>query len=98
VTIIRPAVKENGGDIWYINFKRKHKYRTILACREQYRISEWQRDIKKGIETMLMHYIPEVTGVFSVEDDTKDDEIRDIVVESSKGSGEGGGYEERLAA
>ena len=50
--------------------------------------------LKNGVENMLMHYIPEVTGVEAVEDDIDDGNTADQVEEKKKLKS----YEERLAA
>jgi hypothetical protein len=61
--------------------------------------------LKNGVENMLMHYIPEVTAVHSIEDDMekrKEENGDDVVVEKStseeKKTTPMSTYEQRLAA
>uniref|UniRef100_A0A7S4SGG7 NIF system FeS cluster assembly NifU C-terminal domain-containing protein n=1 Tax=Ditylum brightwellii TaxID=49249 RepID=A0A7S4SGG7_9STRA len=53
--------------------------------------------LKNGVENMLMHYIPEVTGVESIEEETEDNG-KEVVVEQTETEKKNKSYEERLAA
>jgi Fe-S cluster biogenesis protein NfuA len=57
--------------------------------------------LKNGVENMLMHYIPEVTNVVSLEEEAGDEEggeeAGEVVVEQT-GKKKMKTYEERLAA
>jgi len=101
-TRIRPAVQEDGGDIRYINFEEDTGVVQVQLAGSCVGCPSSSVTLKNGVENMLMHYIPEVTGVISVEDETEDDDpLGDVVVDSSEGSGEEKkqkSYEERLAA
>ena len=50
--------------------------------------------MKNGVENMLMHYIPEVTGVEAIEEES-DEEVKVDVTEDQK---KAKSYEERLRA
>jgi hypothetical protein len=55
--------------------------------------------LKNGVENMLMHYIPEVTGVESIlEENEEKEEKKAVVVEMSEGDKKAKTYEERLRA
>lgn len=100
-TRIRPAVQEDGGDIRYVMFDEDTGVVEVQLAGSCVGCPSSSVTLKNGVENMLMHYIPEVTGVISVEDETADDDVGDVVVESSEGSGEEKkqkSYEERLAA
>merc|ERR1711865_1175423 len=100
-TRIRPAVQEDGGDIRYVEFNPDSGLVLVKLAGSCVGCPSSSVTLKNGVENMLMHYIPEVTGVISVEDETADDDVGDVVVESSEGSGEEKkqkSYEERLAA
>lgn len=53
--------------------------------------------LKNGVENMLMHYIPEVTNVVSLEEE-EDDGGGEVVVEQNASEKKNKTYEERLAA
>jgi len=100
-TRIRPAVQEDGGDIRYINFEEDTGIVQVQLAGSCVGCPSSSVTLKNGVENMLMHYIPEVTGVISIEEETGDDDLGHVVVESSEGSGEEKkqkSYEERLAA
>jgi Fe-S cluster biogenesis protein NfuA len=66
-TRIRPAIQEDGGDIQYRGFTDKGVVLLKLqgACRS---CDSSSVTLKHGIESMLMHYVEEVTGVEQVLD------------------------------
>jgi len=64
---VRPAVQEDGGDIEFKGFKD-----GIVLLKMQGSCSGCSSSsvtLKSGIERMLMHYVPEVTGVIAVAED-----------------------------
>ncbi|KIO07434.1 hypothetical protein M404DRAFT_998146 [Pisolithus tinctorius Marx 270] len=67
-TRVRPAIMEDGGDIEYRGFGEDGCVKIKLkgSCRG---CSSSTVTLKSGIERMLMHYIPEVTGVEQVLDE-----------------------------
>lgn len=69
-TRIRPAIQEDGGDIVYMGFTDEGVVQLKLqgACRS---CDSSSVTLKNGIESMLMHYIEEVTGVEQVLDPTE---------------------------
>ena len=93
---IRPAVQEDGGDIRYVGFEPETGLVTVRLAGSCVGCPSSAVTLKNGVENMLMHYIPEVTGVNSLEE------------EEEEGGGGGGDaevtqtkaktYEERLAA
>ncbi|VVT45414.1 uncharacterized protein SAPINGB_P000742 [Magnusiomyces paraingens] len=66
-TRIRPAIQEDGGDIEYRGFTPEGVVQLKLqgACRS---CDSSSVTLKNGIESMLMHYVEEVTGVEQVLD------------------------------
>ncbi|KAI8816948.1 HIRA-interacting protein 5 [Fimicolochytrium jonesii] len=65
-TRIRPTIQEDGGDIEYKGFEEGIvKLKLQGSCRT---CDSSVVTLKNGIETMLMHYIPEVQGVEQVLD------------------------------
>lgn len=68
-TRVRPAVQEDGGDIVFKDFQD-----GVVFLKMQGSCSGCPSStvtLKNGIERMLMHWIPEVTGVVAVDDDGK---------------------------
>jgi len=68
-TRIRPTVQEDGGDVQFRAFDASTgfvKLQLIGACRS---CSSSTVTLRNGIESMLMHYIPEVKGVEQVVDE-----------------------------
>jgi Fe-S cluster biogenesis protein NfuA len=60
-TRVRPAVAKDGGDIIYRGFQRGTVYLTMHgACSG---CPSSSATLKQGIETLLKHYVPEVTEV-----------------------------------
>ena len=100
LTRIRPAVQEDGGDIQYVDFSDDGYVRVRLegscvGCPSS------SVTLKSGVENMLMHYIPEVEGVIS--DDEDEGRAEDVVRVDRVGPDEDDGkpkmtYEERLKA
>jgi Fe-S cluster biogenesis protein NfuA len=98
-TRIRPAVQEDGGDIRYIGFAPETGIVTVQLAGSCVGCPSSSVTLKQGVENMLMHYIPEVTEVHSLEEEvdegeppTTDEESTDLGKKQQKT------YEERLAA
>ena len=63
-TRVRPAVAADGGDIVYRGFDRGNVYLQLQgACAG---CPSSSATLKHGIESLLKHYVPEVTGVYAV--------------------------------
>lgn len=95
-TRIRPAVQEDGGDIRYVGFDNDSGIVQVSLAGSCVGCPSSSVTLKNGVENMLMHYIPEVTGVESIEEETEEKE--DVVVEMSQEEKKAKTYEERLRA
>ena len=104
---IRPAVQEDGGDIKYVGFEEHTGIVTVQLAGSCVGCPSSSVTLKNGVENMLMHYIPEVTAVISLEEEEEDGEGgagngEDVVVTKSNRDSEDKkklkSYEERLAA
>jgi Fe-S cluster biogenesis protein NfuA len=63
-TRVRPAVAQDGGDIIYRGFDKGNVYLQMQgACSG---CPSSSATLKQGIEGLLKHYVPEVTGVYAV--------------------------------
>jgi len=99
-TRIRPAVQEDGGDIRYVGFDEDTGIVQVQLAGSCVGCPSSSVTLKNGVENMLMHYIPEVTGVVSVEEKEEGDG-GEVVVEETEGDRvekKQKSYEERLAA
>jgi len=108
-TRIRPAVQEDGGDIRYVGFEEETGIVTVQLAGSCVGCPSSSVTLKNGVENMLMHYIPEVTNVVSLEEED-DDEYEgnvsedggDVVVEQSAADVEEKkkmkSYQDKLAA
>ena len=94
---IRPAVQEDGGDIRYVSFEPESGLVTVKLAGSCVGCPSSSVTLKNGVENMLMHYIPEVTGVNALEDEEGDDESGGKPVEVTETKTDKT-YEERLAA
>ena len=68
-TRIRPTIQDDGGDVELRGFDSKTGWvqlKLVVACRT---CSSSTITLRNGIESMLMHYIPEVKGVEQVADE-----------------------------
>jgi len=92
---IRPAVQEDGGDIRYVGFEPESGLVTVRLAGSCVGCPSSAVTLKNGVENMLMHYIPEVTGVEALEDE-EEQGGGDVEVTESKGNKEKT-YEQRLA-
>jgi NFU1 iron-sulfur cluster scaffold homolog, mitochondrial len=92
---IRPAVQEDGGDIRYVSFEPDTGLVTVQLAGSCVGCPSSAVTLKQGVENMLMHYIPEVTGVQALEEkpnEEKDEQLPEEEPPKQKT------YEERLAA
>lgn len=95
-TRIRPAVQEDGGDIRYVGFDHESGIVQVRLAGSCVGCPSSSVTLKNGVENMLMHYIPEVTGVESILEESE--ETKDVVVEMSQDEKKAKTYEERLRA
>ncbi|KAL7477525.1 hypothetical protein ACHAW6_003332 [Cyclotella cf. meneghiniana] len=88
-----------GGDIRYVSFEEETGIVTVKLAGSCVGCPSSSVTLKNGVENMLMHYIPEVTSVISLEEEEEEREDGDdVVVEQSAGDKKIKTYEERLAA
>lgn len=92
---IRPAVQDDGGDIHYMGFEPETGVVSVKLAGSCVGCPSSSVTLKNGVENMLMHYIPEVTSVHSIEEESNDDEN---VPEQSEEEKQQKTYEERLKA
>ena len=94
-TRIRPAVQEDGGDIKYIDFDDITGVVTVQLAGSCVGCPSSSVTLKNGVENMLMHYIPEVKSVISLEEEEDEEEGgEDTVVVEKTGSEENGKNDE----
>lgn len=94
-TRIRPAVQEDGGDIRYVGFEEDSGIVTVQLAGSCVGCPSSSVTLKNGVENMLMHYIPEVTGVESLEEEAEEGAEE---VDPSEDEKKAKSYEERLRA
>jgi len=68
-TRIRPAVQEDGGDIFYISFDEESGIVSLQLAGSCAGCPSSSVTLKNGVENMLMHYIPEVRGVMAIDNE-----------------------------
>jgi len=96
-TRIRPAVQEDGGDIHYVNYEEDSGIVYVKLAGSCVGCPSSSVTLKNGVENMLMHYIPEVSGVEAVEEEGADgDGVQQITEEEDMKKAKS--YEERLRA
>ena len=66
-TRIRPAVQEDGGDIFYEGFDHDTGIVKLRMAGSCVGCPSSTATLRGGVENMLMHYIPEVRGIEQVE-------------------------------
>lgn len=71
-TRIRPAVQEDGGDILFKGFDEDSGLVSLQMAGSCAGCPSSTVTLRHGVENMLMHYIPEVKGVFQVEEEDQD--------------------------
>lgn len=86
-TRIRPAVQEDGGDIFYKGFDRDSGMVRLKMGGSCVGCPSSTATLRNGVENMLMYYIPEVKGITEIKDEL--DELGDKELKS---------LEDRLAA
>lgn len=67
-TRIRPAVQEDGGDIYFHGFDEATGVVSLQLAGSCAGCPSSSVTLKSGVENMLMHYIPEVQSVQQIED------------------------------
>lgn len=67
-TRIRPAVQEDGGDIFYAGFSPETGIVRVKMAGSCVGCPSSTATLRNGVENMLMHYIPEVKGIEQVKD------------------------------
>lgn len=90
---IRPAVQEDGGDIRYVEFNVDTGIVMVQLAGSCVGCPSSSVTLKNGVENMLMHYIPEVTGVEALEEENEEE-----AVEISEDEKKAKSYEDRLKA
>jgi NFU1 iron-sulfur cluster scaffold homolog, mitochondrial len=68
-TRIRPAVQEDGGDIFYMGFDESSGIVKLKMAGSCVGCPSSTATLRNGVENMLMHYIPEVKGIEQVKDE-----------------------------
>ncbi len=71
---IRPAVQEDGGDIKYVSFEEDSGIVTVKLAGSCVGCPSSSVTLKNGVENMLMHYIPEVRSVVSLDEEEGDED------------------------
>lgn len=66
-TRIRPAVQEDGGDIFFEGFEEDTGMVRVRMAGSCVGCPSSTATLRNGVENMLMHYIPEVRGITQVE-------------------------------
>jgi NFU1 iron-sulfur cluster scaffold homolog, mitochondrial len=103
---IRPAVQQDGGDIRYVGFDEETGLVTVQLAGSCVGCPSSAVTLKQGVENMLMHYIPEVKAVVSLEeepdgrggDESSSSSSSDPVEKTAVEAKPNKSYEERLAA
>ena len=72
---IRPAVQEDGGDIFYVGFEEDTGIVKLALAGSCKGCPSSSVTLKSGVENMLMHYIPEVSGVLEVDEEEIDNQV-----------------------
>lgn len=94
---IRPAVQEDGGDIRYKNFEEDTGIVTVQLAGSCVGCPSSSVTLKNGVENMLMHYIPEVTAVVSLDEEEEEgDDEGGMALEEVQDDKKQKTYEERL--
>ena len=65
----RPAVQEDGGDIFYMGFDESSGIVKLKMAGSCVGCPSSTATLRNGVENMLMHYIPEVKGIEQVKDE-----------------------------
>jgi len=70
---IRPAVQEDGGDIFYRDFNDATGIVSVELAGSCVGCPSSSVTLRNGVENMLKHYIPEVKGIENIGPDDDDD-------------------------
>jgi len=70
---IRPAVQEDGGDIYYVGFEPETGMVKVKLAGSCVGCPSSSVTLKNGVENMMMHYIPEVTAVRAIEEEEEEE-------------------------
>lgn len=70
---IRPAVQEDGGDIFYRGFDEATGIVSVELAGSCVGCPSSSVTLRSGVENMLMHYIPEVKGIENVSPEDDED-------------------------
>jgi Fe-S cluster biogenesis protein NfuA len=101
-TRIRPAVQEDGGDIHYVTYEEESGVVYVKLAGSCVGCPSSSVTLKNGVENMLMHYIPEVSGVEAVEDESEEGDGgsggSNVEEEMDEDTKKAKSYEERLKA
>jgi NFU1 iron-sulfur cluster scaffold homolog, mitochondrial len=107
-TRIRPAVQQDGGDIRYVGFEEESGLVTVKLAGSCVGCPSSAVTLKQGVENMLMHYIPEVKAVVSLDEEEKEEgggydgesssSLSSVNVDKIETPKPNKTYEERLAA
>jgi len=73
---IRPAVQEDGGDIFYRGFDEKTGLVQVELAGSCVGCPSSSVTLRNGVENMLMHYVDEVKGIENVTPDDDDDAFK----------------------
>lgn len=73
-TRIRPAVQDDGGDIHYVNYDVDSGIVYVKLAGSCVGCPSSSVTLKNGVENMLMHYIPEVSGVEAIMEEEGEEE------------------------
>jgi len=73
-TRVRPAVQDDGGDIFYEGFDPVTGLVKVRLAGSCVGCPSSSVTLRNGVENMLMHYIPEVKGIEEVNSDTGEQE------------------------
>ena len=69
LTRIRPAVQEDGGDIFFHSFDHETGIVMLEMAGSCAGCPSSSVTLKQGVESMLRHYVPEVVAVQEVENE-----------------------------
>lgn len=68
-TRIRPAVQEDGGDIFFVSFDHETGIVELKMAGSCVGCPSSTATLRGGVENMLKHYVPEVEGILQVVED-----------------------------
>ncbi len=83
-TRIRPAIQDDGGDIFYVGFDKDTGIVQVRLAGSCVGCPSSSITLRNGVENMLTHYIPEVKGIEEIKNEG-DDECCSSNEENSNG-------------